>query len=417
VKIWRMKKGADRRVRQGHPWVFASELAHSAKEILPGELIELRDGLDRFLAYGYGHPTSQICFRKLSANSKEVDIFTREFLQRRLRQARDHRLKSGWAKFSHRWLYAEADGIPGLIADAFLTTTQGWVVVVQASTAGAEKALPELYTALETFQHEMGLLTVIEAPSSKSRVLEGLEVGGKRKVFGGATDLERSTIVLVNGLKLDCDLLLGQKTGFFLDQQWNAKLMAEVLMAQFKGQDEPVRILDICCYVGQWAAHAGRTVSQAAGQAEITLVDVSRAALDLAEANVRPFAQTVSPVCGDALALLALFEPGFFDVVICDPPAFVKKKADLENGLRAYVKLNREALKLVRPGGVMVSASCSGLVKPGDWNQVLLEASGKAGRMFRLIHQGGHAPDHPTRPEFPEGEYLKCVMGRVEYPF
>src|SRR5690606_7940742 len=97
------------------------------------------------------------------------------FFVRRLRQARDHRLRSGWGKFSHRWLYAEADGVPGIIADAFLTATQGWVVVVQASTAGADKALPQLYSALESFQKEMGLLSVVEAPSSKSRVLEGLK--------------------------------------------------------------------------------------------------------------------------------------------------------------------------------------------------------------------------------------------------
>jgi 23S rRNA (cytosine1962-C5)-methyltransferase len=122
-------------------------------------------------------------------------------------------------------------------------------------------------------------------------------------------------------------------------------------------------------------------------------------------------------LAGDALDLLATLPAESFDVVICDPPAFVKKKIDLQNGLRAYVKLNRDAMKLVRPGGLLVSASCSGHVKSADWNQVLLEAGQKAGRMFRSIHRGGHAPDHPVRPEFPEGEYLKCELGRIEYPY
>lgn len=417
MKTWRLKKGADRRIRQGHPWAFASELNGSAKEIVPGELIELRDGLDKFLAYGYGHPTSQICFRKLSSRSKEADVFSKDFFVRRLRQARDHRLQSGWGRFSHRWLYAEADGVPGLIVDAFLTLNQGWVVVAQASTAGADRALPELFAALETFSHELGLMSVVEAPSSKSRVAEGLKLGEKRLVFGGAAGLEKCQIVLLGGLKLECDLLQGQKTGFFLDQQWNAQIMNEVLRAQFNKRDEPVRVLDICCYVGQWAAHAAKTLAAVESESVVTLVDVSQAALDLAEANLRGLAGQVEAVCADALEALAHLKPESFDVVICDPPAFVKKKADLEPGLRAYVKLNRDAMKLVRPGGVLVAASCSGLVKTADWEQVLQEASQKAGRMFRSIHRGGHAPDHPTRPEFPEGEYLKCTIGRIDYPF
>ena len=415
MKTWRLKKGADRRIRAGHPWVFASELASSPKEVQPGELVELRDGMDKFLAYGYGHPTSQICFRKLSGNSKEQDVFTPEFFTRRLRMARDHRLRGGWGRFSHRWLYAEADGVPGLIVDAFLTAAQGWVVVAQASTAGAERGLPALFESLRGFEHELGLLSVVEALSSKSRALEGLAVGGKRLVFGAATGLEDCTIVLADGLKLNCDLLNGQKTGFFLDQQWNAHLLRQVLGAQFAGYDRPVRVLDICCYVGQWAAHAAAALRACEVESEVTLVDVSRSALKLAERNLRGLATRVNAVCVDALDGLA--DLGEFDVVVCDPPAFVKKKGDLEPGMRAYVKLNREALKLVRPGGILVTASCSGLVKSADWDRVLQEASGKAGRMFRSLHRGGHAPDHPVRPEFPEGEYLKCSIGRVEFPY
>ncbi len=122
-------------------------------------------------------------------------------------------------------------------------------------------------------------------------------------------------------------------------------------------------------------------------------------------------------ICGDALDVLSDLAADNFDIVICDPPAFVKKKTDLEPGTRAYVKLNRDAIKLVGPGGLFVAASCSGLVKQGDWDRILQEASGKAGRMFQSLQKGGHAPDHPVRPEFPEGEYLKCTLGRVHFPF
>lgn len=417
MKVWRLKKGGDRRIRQGHPWVFTGEVAHSTKEIKAGELIELRDSSDHFLAYGYGHPTSQICFRKLTSRSKETDVMSVDFFIRRLQHARDHRVRSGWSSFSHRWLYAEGDGVPGLIADAFLTDGQGWIVVVQASTAGAERALPELYSALEYFGKEFGQLTVIESPSSKSRILEGLTVGEKRKVFGQADNLERTFILLINGLKLQCDFLEGQKTGFFLDQQWNAQLLDEVLRRQPVSSSEPLRVLDICCYVGQWAAHASRSLEEAGVKPSVTLIDVSQSALEIARENVASFANGVEILCGDAMDVLASLSPSSFDVVICDPPAFVKKKTDLTNGQRAYVKLNREAMKLVKPGGVMVAASCSGLVKTADWSQVLLEAGQKAGRMVKTVFVGGHAPDHPVRPDFPEGEYLKCTIGRIDYPY
>lgn len=417
MKIWRLKKGADRRIRQGHPWVFASELAHSSKEVTPGEVVELRDGLDHFLAFGYAHPSAQICFRKLSGRSKERDVFSVDFFTRRLRAAREHRKNAGWTQFSHRWLFAEADGIPGLVVDAFLTTTQGWLVVAQASTAGADRALPQLFEALKSFEHELGLMSIIEAPSSKSRTSEGLAIGKKRLVSGGAEGLEDIEIVLVNGLKLRCDLLNGQKTGFFLDQQWNTRQLAEILKRQYAKREEPVRVLDVCSYVGQWAAQSAKALREVDSEAHVAVLDVSAEALKFAEMNLRGLASHVETFNGDALEMVGTMEPESYDVVICDPPAFVKKKADMEPGMRAYVKLVRESLRRVKPGGVLVASSCSGLVRGGDWRQVLADASGKSGRMFLQLAQGGHGPDHPVRPDFPEGYYLKCVTGRVDYPY
>ncbi|HMN69045.1 MAG TPA: class I SAM-dependent rRNA methyltransferase [Bdellovibrionales bacterium] len=417
MTVWRLKKGADRRLRQGHPWVFASEIAHSTKEILPGDVVEVRDALDHFLAFGYAHPSSQICFRKLTARVKETDVLSVDFFKRRLRQARDHRARSGWSKFSHRWLYAEADGTPGLIIDLFLTASEGWLAVVQASTAGMDRALPELYEALKSFEHELGLLSVVEAPTSRARQLEGLKVGEKKLVFGQIGELRKRQIVLINGLKLECDFLGGQKTGFFLDQQWNARQLAEMLRAQFAKREEPVRVLDICTYVGQWAAQSAHALRIAETPAHVTLLDVSKDALALAEANLTGLAERVDTLCADALESLGDAPETSFDVVICDPPAFVKKKADMEAGARAYVKLNREALRRVKPGGLMVASSCSGRVTSADWRQILVDAGQKAGRMFQQVALGGHGPDHPLRPEFPEGEYLKCVLGRVDYPF
>jgi 23S rRNA (cytosine1962-C5)-methyltransferase len=417
VKVWRLAKGADRRFRRGHPWVFASELNHSAKEIVPGEILELRDAQERFLAYGYGHPSSQICFRKLTSRSKETDVLSERFFVERLKAARDVRVSAGLGECSHRWMFAEADGVPGLVIDAFLTVENGWLAVVQASTAGIERALPNVYRALESFAGEMGDLTIVEAPSSKSRALEGLKIGSKQVIRGSAKALESSAIRLQHGLTLECDLLGGQKTGFFLDQQSNAGLLRDLLVHQFKGHKELVRVLDICCYVGQWAAHSAHALQAIGVRSAATLIDVSSAALTLAEKNLKPLSEAVHILEANALEALADVKESSFDVVICDPPAFVKKKADLPQGLKGYAKLNRLAMRTVKPGGLYVASSCSGLVKGEEWNEVLVEASQTAGRMFKQVAVGGHGADHPTRPEFPEGSYLKCNIGRIDYPY
>jgi 23S rRNA (cytosine1962-C5)-methyltransferase len=433
MKIWRLKRGGDRRLRQGHPWVFASELAHSAKEIEPGGLVQLHDDKDHFLAFGYGHPTSQICFRKLSGNAKEKDVGSVEFFVRRLARARALRALSGWTAFSHRWLFGEGDGVPGLIVDLFKRGessgsagatsssgadrgSSGWIAVVQASTAGADRMLPQVFEALKAFEQELGgnsaPLTIIEAPSSRSRAIEGLAITEKRIISG--PPVAREQLLLRDGVKMSADMIGGQKTGFFLDQQWNVGLLKGLLPTQVAASEgRPLRILDICCYVGQWGTHLAQA---AGGKAEVVLLDTSEAALEMATANVGAYASKVTAICTDVMQSLGAQQPESFDVVVCDPPAFVKKRADLEAGLRAYVKLNREALRLVRPGGLLLSSSCSGLVKSADFNKALGEACGKAGRAFQQILNGGHAPDHPVRPDFPEGEYLKAVIGRVDYP-
>lgn len=412
MKTWRLKKGGDRRLRQGHPWVFASELAHSAKEIAPGEIVELRDFQDHFLAYGYAHPSSQICFRKISSRSQAEHLFDEPYFIERLTSARAHRQMAGWTDFSHRWLFAESDGVSGLIVDAFLTN-QGWVVVVQASTAGAEKALPNVFKALKTFEKEMPSMTMIEASNSKTRKLEGLTVGGKKVISGPAKDLEKIQIELNGGVRLSVDLLGGQKTGFFLDQQWNAQLMRRIL-AHGDRKNKTMRVLDLCCYVGQWAAHATRELKTAGFDVDVTLLDASAGALRLADENVQALGAKVHSVEADVLKSLSDLEPESFDVVICDPPAFVKKKADLELGLKAYVKLNRDALKTLKHGGLFVSCSCSGLVHEAEWNDILSEAALKSGRTLRQLAQGGHGPDHPVRPDFSEGRYLKCSIFRSD---
>ena len=290
-------------------------------------------------------------------------------------------------------------------------------MVVQASTSGIERVLPEIYKAIETFSHEMGLITIIEAPSSKSRTLEGLKVSEKTIVKGSATGLESCVIRLHHDLTLKCDLLHGQKTGFFLDQQGNAGLLRGLVHSQFAKLERPVRVLDICCYVGQWAAHVTHALQQVDVEVSVTLFDTSATALEFASQNLRALEAEVETIQGDAMTGVANLPEGQFDVVICDPPAFVKKRADHAVGIKAYAKLNRDAMRTLSPGGLLVASSCSGLVNALDWQDILVAAGQKAGRMFKQLAKGGHAPDHFVRPEFPEGEYLKCVIGRIDYPY
>jgi 23S rRNA (cytosine1962-C5)-methyltransferase len=416
MKIWRLKKGGDKRLRAGHPWVFAGELGHSAKEISPGEVVELRDAQDYFLAYGYANPTSQICFRKLSTNSREKDVLSVDFFARKLRAAAFHRQAAGWDQFSHRWLFAEADGVPGLVVDLYRSVESGWIAVVQASTAGMDKALPNLFTALEQFGGPYRGLTIVDSPSSKARAAEGLKISEKRVASGGAREVYDGDFLFSGDIRLRVDLMHGQKTGFFLDQQWNVELLKQALKFNFKKPSEPVKILDICCYVGQWSSHTSAALMNSGRSASVTVLDSSDTALSFAKHNVSRYAADVQVVHDDALKAVGELAKESFDVVICDPPAFVKKKADLEAGVRAYTKLNRDALRLIKPGGLYVASSCSGLVRSGDWRQVMSEASLKSGKVLRRLYGGGHGPDHPVRPEFPEGQYLKCEIFTVEPP-
>lgn len=424
---WLLKKGSERKFRSGHPWVFSSELAQSPKGILPGELIELRDYQNHFLAYGYGHPNSMISFRTLSRSGREnvdVALFTD-----RLRAASRLRRISGVWPWSHRLVFAEGDFLPGLVIDRFRLegdqpgVARGQLFVIQSSTAGMDRLLPSVLEALEMLVGEEAdpaatweMTSIILANDSKSRTLEGIESEPKRilrasPVFDPHSSrlLAQPSLPNLPSVRFRTDFIGGQKTGFFLDQRFNIQLTSNALVNLVRERPE-IRILDLCSYVGQWGTHLANVVQNNGGHAHVTLVDASTKALEYAATNVEMTGAKVSVQKGDVLDGFAQLGSKSFDVVICDPPAFIKKKKDLPTGSQAYYKLNREAVRQVASGGLFVSCSCSGLFAEDDFRSMLARVAATSPEI-RWIARGGHSADHPQRPEFPQGTYLKSWIG------
>ncbi len=436
--IWRLRQGLEKKFSKGHPWIFSNDLDQSPKGHPPGAFVELRDSRDQFLAFGYGNPATLIAFRALS---RVPVVSVLELLKEIFAKAARARSVTEVDRFSHRMGFGEADGLPGIIIDRYLTTkpSAAQVFVVQSSTAGGDQLLPDIKQALLDFpgrarafagkgQELPGIIVL--AQDSSSRAMEGLSklerecllpAGFSSEQFDG----RRATIAVQIGesvardafVEYDVDFIDGQKTGFFLDQRLNVRLswpMVSQLAKSCADEGRPLRVLDLFCYVGQWSVQIAHAVKAAGAKAEITIADASASALDLASRNVeRVGVGQVVVKKSDILSEISQYPVGAYDVVICDPPAFIKKKKDHPTGRAAYLKLNREALKRVKSDGLFVSCSCSGLFLDAEFDEMLSDAKRLSGREVLWVARGGHGEDHPSRSEFPQGRYLKGSVGIV----
>jgi 23S rRNA (cytosine1962-C5)-methyltransferase len=418
--IWRLKSGLDRRFRTGHPWAYSNELQASPKGISPGDRIELHDAGGKFLARGYGSPVSLIAFRALTREESFTEPTGAEGLGRTLRRASRLRESLGLARFSHRLCYGEADRLPGLVIDRYRLVNHRDVLVAQAHTAGAERMLSVLPEALAALlgPEAWSRAVFVVRNDLPVRKLEGLvEEELPRSLHGEIEGLEHSEILVepVSGdepARFAVDLKSGQKTGFFLDQSANVRLAARALEP---AMGKKVRILDLCCYAGQWSSQLSRhfIASRPGRQVEVTAFDASARALELARQNVENSGGRCESIKGDVLEGLAALQSGSYDIVICDPPALIKGRKDIPQGKHAYLQLNTQAVRLVKPGGFLVSSSCSALLEEEDFLSAIGKAARRNGADLRLIARGSQSPDHPTLPEFPEGRYLKCWVGAV----
>ena len=449
---WRLKKGSEKKFRAGHPWIFSSELAQSPKGLPAGALVEVFDYGGAFLARGYGHPNSMISFRTLTRTSSEpIDL---AFFMSRLRDASAARRLAGVDTFSHRLCFAEADRIPGLIIDRYRVFSEpddsekqlAQVFVLQSSTAGIDLLLPTIVQSLEALvanEHSeqtnaegvaghafrskspsWAQTAIIFANDSKTRLLENLSTVPKSVVKNVDGFEPAKTKILIEpslpGLAPLCfetDLISGQKTGFFLDQRLNVHLAAGIannVVAKCAADGRPLRVLDLCCYVGQWGTQLAHLARSQGVVAEISLVDASQKALEIASRNVSSHGGMPTSLKMDVLNDLDRLPTAYFDIVICDPPAFIKKKKDLPAGAAAYLKLNREALRRVARGGLFVSCTCSGLFSEDDFRAMLAKAVVKQANRVTWLLRGSHSADHPQRAEYPQGTYLKSWIGVIQ---
>ena len=439
MKVWKIKKGHDFRIRTRHPWVFSNELLDSPKGILGGEEIELQDMQGHFLARGYGNPQSLISFRAMSFLSKEEFRMSVKFLTERLLQAWRYRQRLGLNK-SFRLCFSEADNMPGLILDRYVFEKNAKTYQVfsyQLLTSGMDVAFKkenQWESILKSLSEEAvngGLsnigwdnTVVLQRNDVNIRKLEGLLVE-EPKILKTVDDENLTDIqIQVQGALDPSQVILfhvnlpeGQKTGFFLDQTFNIKLLLLHLETQkHLLKNRTVRILDLCCYMGQWSAQIAAQLKAWGIASEVYLVDVSELALQMAQKNLQAYTSNIVCIKQDVLNLeeVAELKNKKFDAVISDPPAFVKNKKDIHQGLHAYTKLNTQAFKYCDSGAVIVSCTCSGLVQLEDFKESLRKAILKSGASAKCLAYGGQGWDHPHLMNFPEGYYLKMVMHQID---
>jgi 23S rRNA (cytosine1962-C5)-methyltransferase len=458
LKNFRLRSKEDRRFKQGHPWVYSNELQDSPKGIEPGELLELHDASGNFLAYGFGNPNSLIAFRALSRQKVDGDqpkakILSPEFFAAVIERAFAFRLSFFSKDQSFRLVYGEADGLPGLIIDRFHGHTEGSkgekssVYVIQPHAFGMDRNLDVITKALAMVSKKQGEAQsiVVLRRDAGSREREGLakeETVVKNLQSGQvieSTDPYREFWFSVPGLmgsevKLKTDLVSGQKTGFFFDQLQNVKLTQSLLLRKLRLDREyvgdvrltggrPFRVLDLCSYIGQWSVHLTQTfIERECLPLEVTLVDASDSALKLAEQNVVHEAKHyfsekkigVRRLKADVLEPMPSLPDQGYDVVIADPPAFIKNRKSIPQGKAAYVNLFSTAIQKAAKGGLVVFCSCSQLLSAEDMVECLSKAARRSGRRVRFIAQGSPSVDHFMQFEFTEGHYLKSWIAQVD---
>ncbi len=392
IPILKLKKNEERRIRGGHLWVYSNEIDTQASpfdQFKAGDLVDLVTHNGKSLGIAYVNPGSLICARLLSRDPKHPP--DQSLFVHRIKVALSLRERF-FDKPFYRLVFGESDFLPGLVVDRY-----GDILVVQITTAGMERMKQEIVAALEKVLRPSGILL---RNDSAARDREGLD--SYVDVISG----EVPDIVLLedSGVQYQAPLMSGQKTGWFYDQRMNRDLLSHFV----KGQ----RVLDVFSYVGAWGVKAA-----VAGASEVVCVDSSASALEFAgmNAELNNVADKMSGIQGDAFKALKELrdEREKFDVIIVDPPAFIKRKKDFKEGREAYRRINQMAMQLLSKDGLLISGSCSHHMPRQELQNAMLKAARHLDRNMQVLIQGYQGPDHPVHPAIPETEYLKAIFARI----
>jgi 23S rRNA (cytosine1962-C5)-methyltransferase len=400
----RLKPGEQDRLLAGHPWIYQNELEGWPPEAAPGDLVDLHDSHGRFLGRGYLNPRTTIAVRVLARDRGPVD---REFFLTRIRQAvalrekilGDLRTRPPRARPdaplpgpAYRVVHGEADGLPGLVVDRY-----GDAVAIQFLTAGMDRRRALILTAVEEVLRPR---TIVARNDSTMREREGLP--RERAILRGQIPPEPT--VTINDLDVAVDLLEGQKTGLFLDQIDNYRLLERLA--------DGAEVLDCFCYTGLWGLHAARY-----GAARVTGLDQSAPAIARAKvlAERNGLADRCTYRVGNVFDELKERDRRreSFDLIVLDPPAFAKTRARLPEAIAGYKEINLRAMRLLRPGGRLVTCSCSHHLTAEQFRRLLQNAAGDVRRTVKLVARGAQGRDHPVLLGMPESEYLKCFVFQV----
>ena len=383
-----LKKNEEKRLLNGHLWVFSNEVKELRGDAVAGDVIELRDHAGKFLGKGFFNPNSLIAFRLLTREEEEIDA---RFFELRIAEALKLRTRLFPRSNTYRLVHGEGDFLPGLVIDRYEN-----FLSLQSFSVGMDLRLPKICDALESLLQPKG---IVERNESPLRALEGLPE--EKEILRGIVE---PVIVSDGAVSYEVDLLEGQKTGLYLDQRDN-----RFLIERFA---KNARVLDCFCNDGGFSLHAAK-----GGAKDVRGLDISSAATSRASRNtvINSLNSSCSFSTGNVFdSLTALVESKKqYDMVILDPPSFTKSKKTLATARQGYKQINTHAIQLLADGGILATASCSHHVSREMFAEIISESARRAGRRIQLLEWRGAGPDHPVIAAMPETEYLKFGLFQV----
>ncbi len=391
TKVLRLKNHEERRLLNGHLWIYSNEVDSKKtplKQFHPGEQAHIETARSKLIGTAYVNPQSLICARLISRTKEHLSY---PLIAKRMEHALALRTLL-FKKPYYRLIYGESDLLPGLVVDRF-----GQHLCVQINSWGMEEVRTEIIDALTNLLQPD---SIILKNDSSARSLEGLE----KNVEVITGECPENVELIENGVKFLAPLSAGQKTGWFYDQRNNR--------AELKKYAKGKRVLDVFSYIGSFGIQAATF-----GAREVWLVDSSKYALAAAERNARlnGVENSITIGAGDAFDILHSLHDDMekFDLIIVDPPAFIKRRKDHKNGLQAYNRINALAMRLLTEDGLLLSASCSMHLKQQELLNALRINGQNQKRMIQILFEGMQGPDHPVHPAIAETRYLKAFLARA----